>query len=231
MKKSPTDASLNSNGSVQPRQDTPQAGLDAAVKVKSKFVNLVKNKSSKNKQNDHKDLSDVHSLHDAFLRFGYTAEDNVRIHDRVKIYQQVSRDMRAKLTMLRHKRYHLAAKRLQLILDSIKNEYDIFYRKDEKKRQLSELHKLNNAMHVIRQKYDQSAEELRAATVREKEEKHHELESLQEAQIIKLEHHISRLPKPRKRASTKMLAMIQGKEREREPQRERASKRERETDF
>ena len=220
MQKSPTDASLNSNGSEQPRRD-PQAGLDldAAVKVKSKFVNLVKNKSSSNKHgNDHKDLSDVHSLHEAFGRFGYTAEDNVRIHDRVKIYQQVSRDMRAKLTHLRHKRYHLAAKKLQLVLDSIKNEYDLVYRNDEKKRQLSELNKLNNAMHVIRQRYDHNAEELRAAIVREKEEKHHELESLQEAQIIKLEHYISRLPKPRKRASTKMLAMIQGK---REPQRER----------
>ena len=45
-------------------------------------------------------VSNVKSLREAFLRFGFTKDDTVRIHDRVRIYQQVSNDMKRKLKEL-----------------------------------------------------------------------------------------------------------------------------------
>jgi hypothetical protein len=157
-------------------------------------------------------VSNVKSLQEAFLRFGFTKDDTVRIHDRVRIYQQVSNDMKRKLRELRHKRYHLAAKDLQVVADTIKDEYDSIYRGDEKKRQVEELKKLNKAMKVIRTKYDQNARKAHELMVHHKHTKQEELRSLQEAQTKQLEHHISRLPKPKRRASTRMLSMMQSEE-------------------
>ncbi len=159
-----------------------------------------------------KDLSGVTSLADAFRRFGFAHDDTVRTHDRVRIYQQVARDMKRKLADLRHQRYHLAARDLQRVLDGIRDEYDAVYRADERKRQREERKKLDKAMRIIRDRYDASADVLREQMVRERAAKNHELDSLQEAQRKNLEHHIRRLPKPKRRASTRMLALQQAEE-------------------
>ena len=205
MQKSPTNESLNSNGS--------QVKSDLATKVKAKsiFSQLIHN-AKKSEASGMKDLSNVKSLLDAFHRFGYGPEDNVRIHDRVRIYQQVARDMNKKLINLRHRRYHLAAKKLQVVLDSIREEYDTIYRGDEKKRQAEELKKLDRAMQVLRTRYDKQAAMQLTHMEEEREEKVADLISFQAAQTNILEHHIKRLPKPKKRASTQMLAMIQAEE-------------------
>jgi hypothetical protein len=160
----------------------------------------------------HKNLHDVKNLRDAFSRFGYSDDDRVRIHDRVRIYQQVKRDMAAKLVDLRHQHYHMAAKEVQNRFDFIKHEYDSIYRGDERRRAVEEMAKLNKAMHIIREKHDSRIAAMREGMVRERAEKRHELHTLQQSQKKILEQHIKRLPRPKKRASTKMLAMMQAEE-------------------
>jgi len=206
MQHSSTQSSLDSNGSAKSKAD-----IAMTTKAKHKLATMLKAKSKSSSQTK-QDLSDCKTLLEAFTRFGYGPEDNVRIHDRVRIYQQVARDMKAKLADLRHRRYHLAAKGLQKVFDGIRTEYDIIYRKDESRRQTDELKKLEKAMIVIRQKYDVAAATQREKMIDHRHEKELDLKSLQAAQTNILEHFISRLPKPKKRASTKMLAMIQAEE-------------------
>ena len=206
MKKSPTDSSLNSNGS-QPRnankseeERSTNADIATNLKAKTKLSTLIKNMKnggSTRDPHDKGDMSDVKTLKEAFHRYGFTAEDTVRIHDRVKIYQKVSKDMKHKLTDLRHRRYHLAAKKLQIVADAIKEEYDMIYRGDEKKRQQEELKKLNKAMRVIRANYDSEAAAKQEDIIKKRHEKVLALRSLQETQTKQLEHHIKKLPKPK----------------------------------